>query len=85
MINIKQIKELEKQEIIKKYDIQLTELLEDNTYIIEIEVGDMPKEEIFNVCSKIKQCFDNIGVSKSIIVPTYSGKRTISIFKLKDN
>lgn len=83
MINIKQIKELEKQEIITKYDIQLTEFLEGDGYVIEIEVGDMPKEEIFNVCSKIKQCFDNIGVSKSIIVPTRNGECILTISKIK--
>ena len=82
MITIKQIKELEKEEIIKNTNITLSEL-ENEKYLIQIEC----KKECINSnilkAERIVDCFKNIGISNVVVHLIDENNPKLNIIKIR--
>lgn len=82
MITIKQIQELEKEEIIKNNNIELTEL-ENEKYLIQIEVEKGNVNSNILKAERIIDCFKNIGISNVVVHLVDKQNPKLTILKIK--
>lgn len=82
MITIKQIKELEKEEIIKNNNIELTEL-ENEKYLIQIECQKGHINSNILKAERIIDCFKNIGISNIVVHLIDEQNPKLTILKIK--
>ncbi|MBQ3421913.1 MAG: hypothetical protein IJH34_09640 [Romboutsia sp.] len=76
------VKELEKLTNCKISDIQ--DLASGHTYIIGIDVGDMPKEHVTEVIRFFSNLFNDFGV-KALIYPKRKDLAELTIYELEPN
>ena len=74
-------KEVEKY-VIKKCS---TELEDGELLLVNLEVGEMPKEEVVKILMHLKELFADQGITKAIFVPTVNGEGTVNVTKIKEN
>lgn len=82
MITIKQIQELEKEEIIKNNNIELTEL-ENEKYLIQIECKKGYVNSNILKAERIIDCFKNIGISNVMVHLFDEQHPKLTILKIK--
>ena len=74
------------EEIIKALEnakIDVTQLSKYHCYLLQIDVGDLPKRKISDICRKLKQYFDSQEISM-LVIPVRSksiGIRKVEIFR----
>lgn len=73
--------EIEDLSIVDSYISQHPE----SAYILQVEVGDMPKDKIVEFCYSLKSGLEqNLGLTKFMIIPTSNGRGRISLLNIKD-
>jgi len=75
-----------KEELLKAMETSATveTLYKNEAYIIEIEVGDMPKEHLKNYLEVIADRLHNLGIQDFILAPTCNGQGRFKFYRLKD-
>ena len=76
-----------KDEFLKLIDhdsIEVHELTKNEAYIVEVEVGDMPKENVYQFLTALSEKFTDIGLQNTIFVPTCHGAGKFTFFRVKD-
>ncbi len=75
-----------KEELLKTIETSATveTLYKNEAYIIEIEVGDMPKEHIKNYLEVIADRLRNLGIQDFVLAPTCNGQGHFKFYRLKD-
>ena len=74
------------EEIIKALEnakIDVTQLSKHHCYLLRIDVGDLSKRKVSDICRKLKQYFDNQEISM-FIIPVRSkqiGIRDVEVFR----
>lgn len=59
-------------------------LYKGEAYIIEIEVGDMPKETVKNYLEGIGNRLNTLGLGDVLLVPTNNGLGTLKFYQIKN-
>ena len=78
------MKKEELLELVSHNNIEIHNLVKNESYIAEIEVGDMPKEQVVRFCSVLSEKFKEVGLQNTIIVPTCRGIGKFTFFRVKD-
>ena len=71
--------------IIQAGDTVVNELSKDKAYIIQVEVGDMPKEYVRNFLLNLSEKIKEIGLEKFVITPTHNGNASLTFFEIKED
>ena len=82
MITLTQIQELEKEEIIKNNNIELTEL-ENEKYLIQIECKKGRVNSNILKAESIVDCFKNIGISNVVVHLIDENNPKLNILKIR--
>lgn len=69
------------KEEIKFIEVKVTQLDTSKTYIFQVEVDGMPKEQVIRYITRLSDMLINLGFQKDkfIIVPTCNGLNTFDI------
>ena len=70
--------------IIKGEDIDVTTLNKNNSYIITMEVGKMPKEKLMQLGHRVAELLRNAQIEHFILVPTQDNIPTFKFYEFKD-
>lgn len=54
-----------------------------SVYVVQVEVGDMPREQVLNHCRKLKEKLEEYVGEKFIIAPTSFGKGSLKFAELE--
>jgi len=75
-----------KEEILNRCKINELNIDNDKAYIVKIEVGDIPKEEIMNILKQVAEVFkQQLKIDRCVFAPMSDGKELFSIRDLTDN
>lgn len=78
---------MDKENLIKLLEqdnVNIKELTADCGYIVTIDVGNMSKEHTLKFCEHLKAMFNEIGIDKTLIIPTRGNEYLVNVFKVKD-
>ena len=53
-------------------------------YLISVQVGDMPKEEVVEFLKRVKEVFESRGFNDAIYLPVYNNEGQVEVNELKD-
>lgn len=70
--------------IIKGEDIDVTTLNKNNSYIITMEVGKMPKDKLMQFGHRVAEMLRNAQIEHFILVPTQDNIPAFKFFEFKD-
>lgn len=70
--------------IIKGEDVDVTTLNKNNSYIITMEVGKMPKENLMQMSRRVAEMLRNAQIEHFILVPTQDNIPAFKFFEFKD-
>ena len=70
--------------LIEHDSVEVHELTKNEAYIVEVEVGDMPKESVYQFLNALSEKFTDIGLQNAIFVPTCHGAGKFTFFRVKD-
>ena len=75
-----------KEEFIKALEenVNIAELTKDHAYILQIEVGDMPKEQVAKLLTRFAEKLTNLGISNFIFVPTNKNYGSLTFYEVED-
>ena len=75
-----------KEEFIKAVEenTDLQELIKGHSYIIQVEVGDMPKEHVARFLEVLADKFRNFGLDEVLVMPTSNGNGCLKFYEVKD-
>lgn len=75
-----------KEELIKalQSSAKVDTLNKADAYIIEIEVGGMPKDQMANYLSKFVDGLNSVGLYDFVITPVSNGVGSMSFYRVKD-
>ncbi len=76
-----------KEELIKLINEELVKVdAKDPTkeYLVSVQVGDMPKEEVLEFLKRIKEIFESRGFNDAIYLPVYNNETQVEVNELKD-
>ena len=75
-----------KEELIKviKSSSTVETLYKNEAYIIEVEVGDMPKEYLKGFLETIGNKLNDLGLHDFVLAPTSNGQGHFKFYRLKD-
>ena len=79
------MKKITKKDLIKLLDnkkLSVTELKSDEVYLVKIELGDLPAEEVKIILDRVKKLFEEAGIKNCIFVPTHKGLGDFTFIKL---
>ena len=71
-------------ELLNKPENEITELSTDKAYVIKLEVGDMPKEQVIKYVTTVKAKLFNIGLKDTILIPTHNGIGDLTFIEVKE-
>ena len=71
--------------IINGETVDISTLNKNNSYIITVELGDMPKEQVGNLCHRLAEILRNAQIEHFIIMPTSNGLPAIKFYEFKDD
>ena len=78
----KQIKQLDS--VYNFNQIEINKLDINGIYLVKVEVGDMPKHDVFQLCSNLRNKLHELGVTKSLICPCHNGIPGIEFTQLEE-
>lgn len=82
---VQTIKALIKNEVEKYVISKCSEELESGELlIVNVEIGEMPKEAVKNILDGLKERFNEAGISKVIFTATRNGEGIITTKKIKE-
>ena len=70
--------------IIEGKDVDVATLNKNNSYIITMEVGKMPKENLMQMCHRVADCLRNAQIEHFVIVPTQDNLPAFKFYEFKD-
>jgi len=70
--------------LIEHDQIKVKELTKNEAYIVEVEVGDMPKEAVYKFLTAISDNFKTMGLQNTLLIPTSNGVGKFTFFRVKD-
>lgn len=75
-----------KEEFVKAFEeaAEVKELTKGHTYIIQVEIGDMPKEQTINYLTRLSEKLKELGLADFLITPTSNGQGVLKFYELKD-
>ena len=79
------MKKITKKDLIKLLEnkkLSVTELKSDEVYLVKIELGDMPAQEVEIIINRVKELFEKAGIKNCIFVPTHKGLGDFTFIKL---
>ena len=71
-------------ELLSKPENEVTELNLDKAYIVRVEVGDLPKEQVAHLLINIKDRLSDLGVKDTLLIPSYNGVNDVSFIEVKE-
>lgn len=71
--------------IIEGKEVDVTTLNKNNSYIITMEVGKMPKEELMLMSHRVAEILRNAQIEHFVLVPTSNGLPAFKFYEFKDN
>ena len=72
-------------EILQAGDTVVNELSTDKAYLIQVEVGDMPKEYIGNFLKHLADKLKELGLEKFAVTPIQKGINTLTFYEIKND
>ena len=72
-------------EILQAGNTVVNELSTDKAYIIQVEFGNLPKEQVSHVLKHLADKLREIGLEKFVITPAQNGVGTLTFFEIKDD
>jgi len=63
---------------------EVRELTKGHSYIIQVEVGEMPKEHIMEYLTRLANKLQDLGLADFLITPTSNGQGVLKFFEIKD-
>lgn len=75
-----------KEELIKVLTetTEVKELTKGHSYIIQVEIGDMPKEHTIEYLTRLSNKLQDLGLSDFLITPTSNGQGCLKFYEIKD-
>ena len=77
-----------KEEILKsieKGEVNITKLNKNSSYIISVEVGNTPEEQLDGIFRYLTDRLKQIQIKHFVIVPTHNGIPNFKCYEFKDN
>lgn len=71
--------------IIEGKEVDVATLNKNNSYIITMEVGKMPKEELMLMSHRVVEILRNAQIGHFVLVPTSNGIPNFKFYEFKDN
>ena len=71
--------------IIKGEEVDIATLNKNNSYIITVEIGDLPVEAVQQVCKRLSECIHEAKIKHFVIVPTRDNLPAFKFYEFKDN
>lgn len=71
--------------IIEKGEVNIAELNKNSSYIISIEFGMAPKEQVEQIARFLANSLKRVQIKHFIIVPTVNGLPSLKFYEFKDN
>lgn len=71
--------------IIEGKEVDVAALNKNNSYIITVEVGSLPVEELQQVCKRLAECLREAKIKHFVIVPTRDNLPALKFYEFKDN
>ena len=77
---------MNKEQFLKAFEenADLRELTKGHSYIVQIEVGDMPKENVARFASALSEKLTSIGLKDVLITPTSNGQGCLKFYEVRD-
>lgn len=72
-------------EILQANETVVNELSKDKAYILQVEVGNMPREQVMNFLKTLSREIRELGLEKFVIMPTYKGISALTFYEIKDD
>ena len=63
---------------------EVKELTKDKAYILQVEVGDMPKETQGSFFKFLSEKLREFGLEKFLLIPASNGQPSIKFFEIKE-
>ena len=75
-----------KEELLKaiKDETRVDELTRGKSYIIQVEVGDMPKEAVHQYLTNMKECFNRIGFTDCLFTAKSGSMGELTFYTIND-
>lgn len=71
-------------EILQAGDTVVNELSTDKAYIIQVEVGNMPKEYIVTFLKNLSEKLKELGLEKFVLTVAQNGVGALTFYEIKD-
>lgn len=71
--------------IINGETVDVSTLNKNNSYIITLELGDMPKERVADMCHRFSELLRRAQLEHFVIMPTNNGLPAIRFYEFKDD
>jgi len=71
--------------IIEGKDVDVAELNKNSSYIITVEVGSMPADNLMQVCRRLADCLRNAQIEHFVVVPISNGLPAFKFYEFKDD
>ena len=78
----KQIKQLDSAYNFNQIEIDKLDI--NGIYLVKVEVGDMPKRDVMQLCTNVRNKLNELGITKSLICPSHNGLPGIEITQLEE-
>lgn len=72
-------------EILQANETVVNELSKDKAYILQVEVGNMPREQVMTFLKNLSEKIKELGLEKFVIIPTHEGISALTFYEIKDN
>ena len=72
-------------EILQANGTVVNELSKDKAYILQVEVGNMPREQVMTFLKTLSEEIKELGLEKFVIMPTYNGISALTFYEIKDD
>lgn len=72
-------------EIVQANEPVVNELSKDKAYILQVEVGNMPREQVMTFLKNLSEKIKELGLEKFVIIPTHDGISALTFYEIKDD
>lgn len=72
-------------EILQANETAVKELSKDKAYILQVEVGNMPREQVMAFLKNLSEKIKELGLEKFVIIPTHEGISALTFYEIKDD
>lgn len=71
-------------ELLNKPETEVKELSTGKTYIVKVEVGNLPKEQVINILTHLREKLLDVGLENTLLVSSHNGIPDLTFIEVKE-